>query len=186
MELGALYEKIRNYKIESNDMPYEQTHYFDTYGTADEIIGKMTGNVVSGNVSSPAPEEAPEPEPAPTYTDAELDLLSRIIYAEAGCTWMPDWVQRAVGSVVLNRVASSAYPNTIYDVVYQPGQYSPVWDGSINKTPDQRTIDNARYLLENGSELPAGVIGQSSVPYGAVHSTYYDSVLDTTIYFFYG
>ena len=49
----------------------------------------------------------------PKYTQEDLDLLARIIYAEAGCTWIPNWVQQLVGSVVLNRVASPYYPDTI-------------------------------------------------------------------------
>ena len=54
-----------------------------------------------------------------------MDLLARVIYAEVGCTWIPDWVQRMVGSVVLNRVNSSYYPDTIREVIYQPGAVCP-------------------------------------------------------------
>lgn len=122
----------------------------------------------------------------PKYTQEDLDLLSRIIYAEAGCTWMPDWVQRMVGSVVLNRVASDVYPNTIREVIYQPGQYGPATNGSLMRTPDARTIANARYLLENGSVCPANVTGQSgAITGGGLYSSYTDSVLGTTIYFCY-
>ena len=120
------------------------------------------------------------------YTQEDLDLLARVIYAEVGCTWIPDWVQQMVGSVVLNRVASPYYPDTIYDVIYQPGQYAPTWDGSINKTPDARTIENARYLLENGSICPANVVGQNSIITGSgVYTSYRDSILGTTVYFCY-
>lgn len=109
----------------------------------------------------------------PKYTAEELDLLSRIIYAEAGSSYIPDWVQQMVGSVVLNRVASSRYPNTIRDVIYQPGQYSPTWSGSIYNTPDERTVANARYLLENGSVAPANVLYQAGFRQGSgVYQTY--------------
>lgn len=127
-------------------------------------------------------EEARKPQ----YTQEELDLLSRIIYAEAGCTWIPDWVQQMVGSVVLNRVASSVYPNTIREVIYQPGQYGPVYNGSLWNTPDARTVANAKYLLEHGSVCPQNVTGQSgSITGGGVYSSYYDSILGSTIYFCY-
>ena len=131
MEVGALYEQQRNLKIQELELPQEQTAYFSQYGEAEEILEAM------------AQAEAPEA----AYTQADLDLLSRLIYAEAGCTWIPDWVQRMVGSVVLNRVESQYYPDTIREVIYQPGQYAPTWDGSLQKTPDARTIENARYLL---------------------------------------
>ena len=170
MEVGALYEQQRNLKIQELELPQEQTAYFSQYGEAEEILEAM------------AQAEAPEA----AYTQADLDLLSRLIYAEAGCTWIPDWVQRMVGSVVLNRVESQYYPDTIREVIYQPGQYAPTWDGSLQKTPDARTIENARYLLEHGSICPENVVGQNSIITGSgVYPSYYDQVLDTTIYFCY-
>lgn len=168
MQVGAIYEQQRNLKIRDQGLDLEETTYFQDYTTAEEILRAM--------------EEAQKP----SYTEEDLDLLSRIIYAEAGCTWIPDWVQRMVGSVVLNRVESSYYPDTIREVIYQPGQYAPTWDGSIYKTPDARTIENARYLLENGSICPANVVGQNSIITGSgVYTSYYDSILGTTTYFCY-
>ena len=170
MEVGALYEQQRNLKIQELELPQEQTAYFAQYGEAEEILEAM------------AQAEAPKA----AYTQADLDLLSRLIYAEAGCAWIPDWVQRMVGSVVLNRVESQYYPDTIREVIYQPGQYAPTWDGSLQKTPDARTIENARYLLEHGSICPENVVGQNSIITGSgVYTSYYDQVLDTTIYFCY-
>lgn len=170
MEVGAIYEQQRNLKIQELELPQEQTAYFSQYGEAEEILEAM------------AQAEAPKT----AYTQADLDLLSRLIYAEAGCTWIPDWVQRMVGSVVLNRVESQYYPDTIREVIYQPGQYAPTWDGSLQKTPDARTIENARYLLEHGSICPENVVGQNSIITGSgVYTSYYDQVLDTTIYFCY-
>ncbi len=168
MQVGAIYEKQRNLKIDTMKLPQKKTSYFSQYTTAAEIKAAM------------------EAARKPKYTQADLDLLARVIYAEVGCTWIPDWVQRMVGSVVLNRVKSPYYPNTIKEVVYQPGQYSPTWDGSINKTPDKRTVENARYLLENGSICPANVTGQNSIITGSgVYKSYRDSVLGTTVYFCY-
>lgn len=168
LQVGAIYEQQRNLKIRDLKLDLEETNYFQEYGTVQEILQAM--------------EEASKPK----YTQEELDLLARVIYAEVGCTWIPDWVQQMVGSVVLNRVASPYYPDTIYDVIYQPGQYAPTWDGSIYKTPDARTIENARYLLENGSICPANVVGQNSIITGSgVYTSYRDSILGTTVYFCY-
>jgi spore germination cell wall hydrolase CwlJ-like protein len=122
----------------------------------------------------------------PSYSNADLDLLSRLVYAEAGCTWIPDWVQQAVASVVINRVNSPVYPGTIREVIYQPGQYGPAWSGSIERPADARTIENCRKVLENGSTLPANVTGQAGfISGGGMYTSYYDSVLGTTIYFSY-
>lgn len=53
----------------------------------------------------------------------ELYLLAKIIYAEAGSSWLSDEWKMCVGEVVLNRVASPEFPDTIEEVIYQRGQY---------------------------------------------------------------
>ena len=114
LQVGAIYEQQRNLKIETLQLDIPTTSYFTDYTTAAEILAAIER----------------DRQPEPSYTQADLDLLSRLIYAEAGCTWIPDWVQQMVGSVVLNRVESEYYPDTIREVIYQPGQYAPTWDGS--------------------------------------------------------
>lgn len=119
-----------------------------------------------------------------SYTEEDLYWLARVTYAEAGCSWFPDWVQRDVASVVLNRVKDPRYPNSIKEVIFDPYQYECVDNGSIYDTPSQQCIDNARYVLEHGSTLPASVIGQSAYAWGPVYKTYTDPILGTTIKFF--
>ena len=102
----------------------------------------------------------PEIEYMP-YTEEELDLLARLIFSEAGSDWCSDKMQQYVGSVVLNRIQSAYFPNNMYDVIYQRGQYSVVNNGAINKTPNERAYEVAKYLLINGSVLPSNVIFQS-------------------------
>ena len=93
------------------------------------------------------------------YSQQDLYVLSHIIHAESsGQSW--DF-QVAVGSVVLNRVKSKKFPNTIKGVVFQKGQYASTWDGNYNKTPNKQSKRVAKYLLENGSQLPRYVIFQS-------------------------
>lgn len=59
----------------------------------------------------------------------DLNLLAAIIYCEAGNQSREGKV--AVGAVVLNRVASSSFPNTIREVIYQSGQFTPAYSGSL-------------------------------------------------------
>lgn len=80
------------------------------------------------------------------FSDDELELLAHLIYAEAGD--QSDACQRATGNVVLNRMAHRCYPNSMYGVIYQKGQYACTWEGSINRTPSQQAYRNARWLLE--------------------------------------
>lgn len=62
----------------------------------------------------------------------ELDLLAALVYAEAGDQPIPEGLCY-VCDVVLNRVDSPAWPNTIADVIYQPGQFSVVNNGALNR-----------------------------------------------------
>ncbi|WP_270395566.1 cell wall hydrolase [Mediterraneibacter massiliensis] len=60
----------------------------------------------------------------------EQSLLAALIYCEAGN--QPYEGQVAVGAVVMNRVRSGAYPNTIAEVIYQPGQFGPAMTGWLD------------------------------------------------------
>lgn len=144
-------------------------------------------------LSAAAPEETQSPQ-APGDTevveqgvcDDDVDLLARLLTCEMGCSWIADEQQLYVGSVVLNRVASDLFPDTLQEVIYQPGQYAPAISGWIETVqPDERTIENARWLLENGSVLPENVLYQSTVVQGPVYDCYYDSTLGTTTYYCY-
>ena len=75
-------------------------------------------------------------------TSSDIKLLSRLIYAEA--RGEPYEGQVAVGAVVLNRVASSSFPNTISGVIYQSGAFDCVDDGQINLSPDKTAISAAK------------------------------------------
>lgn len=65
---------------------------------------------------------------------SNVNLLARVVYGEA--RGEPYTGQVAVAAVVLNRVKSSKFPNTISGVVYQSGAFDAVADGQINMTPD--------------------------------------------------
>lgn len=63
------------------------------------------------------------------FQEGDRDLLACIIYCEAGN--QPYTGQVAVGAVVINRVRSAAYPNTVSGVIYQPRQFSPAGSGRL-------------------------------------------------------
>lgn len=62
---------------------------------------------------------------------AEKELLASLIFCEAGN--QPYEGQVAVGAVVLNRVKSSVYPNSVSEVIYQSGQFSPAMSGWLDR-----------------------------------------------------
>ena len=80
------------------------------------------------------------------YNADDVSLLSHIIYAEAGN--QPIAGKIGVGDVVMNRVASDRFPDTVKDVIYAPGQFEPVQRGSIGMTPNAESVVAAYLALE--------------------------------------
>ena len=117
--------------------------------TVDGIAGKNTLEAMgifnsSGNSSS-----------SNSTTTSDLNLLARVVYGEA--RGEPYAGQVAVAAVVLNRVRSSSFPNTISGVVYQSGAFTAVSDGQINLTPNTTAYNAARDAL-NGWDPSGGAI----------------------------
>ncbi|MCI2105747.1 MAG: cell wall hydrolase [Intestinimonas sp.] len=78
-------------------------------------------------------------------TDA-VCWLSHIINAESGNQPMDGKI--AVGTVVLNRVSDPRFPDTIYGVIFQVNQFTPVSNGAIYNTPNEESIIAAKLCLE--------------------------------------
>lgn len=82
---------------------------------------------------------------AANYQESETYLLGRLVHGEA--RGEPYVGKVAVAAVVLNRVRSSLFPNTISGVIYQAGAFDAVADGQINLTPDEDSLRAARDAL---------------------------------------
>ena len=63
---------------------------------------------------------------------SDVQILGAIIWCEAGNQGYEG--QLAVGAVIMNRVNSARYPNTIADVIYAPGQFTPAMYGKVLRT----------------------------------------------------
>lgn len=88
-------------------------------------------------------------------SNSDLNLLARLVYAES--RGEPYTGQVAVASVVLNRVKSSSFPNSVAGVIYQSGAFSVVNDGQINLTPNA-TAKKAAQDAINGWDPSYGAI----------------------------
>lgn len=75
--------------------------------------------------------KAQKKEAKAAYSQADLRMMSAIIFCEAGAESYAG--KLGVGIVVMNRKASSSFPNTVRGVVYQNGQFSPSWNGSLSR-----------------------------------------------------
>lgn len=117
----------------------------------------MTASVSGGTVSIRGSYK-PIAQAASFYRADEVLWLSRIIHAES--RGEPLLGQIAVGNVVLNRVRSSSYPNTIYGVIFDKKhgvQFSPVLDGTIYNTPSYSSTLAAKICLE-GYDISEGTL----------------------------
>ena len=101
----------------------------------DGIVGEKTAAAIGISLASSSSAGAGG------YSSSDAYLLARLVYAEA--RGEPYVGQVAVAAVVLNRVRSSSFPNTISGVIYQPWAFSVVNDGQINLTPNQTAINAA-------------------------------------------
>ena len=90
-----------------------------------------------------------------TSNSSNVSLLSRLVYGES--RGEPYTGQVAVAAVVLNRVKSSSFPNTISGVIYQSGAFTAVSDGQINLTPNSTATKAAQDAL-NGWDPSYGAI----------------------------
>ena len=115
---------------------------------ADGIVGTKTlkalGMSSSGSTSSGG-----------SYSNADVELLARLIYGEArGESYVG---QVAVGAVVMNRIKSSSFPNTMSGVIYQRYAFTAVSDGQINLTPNETARKAARDAM-NGWDPSYGAL----------------------------
>ncbi len=116
------------------------------------------GESYSVNLEKDGVSVPPEFVGSRSYTDDDIYWLSKIIHAESRGEPMEGKI--AVGNVVLNRVASSSYPNTIYGVIFDKKygvQFSPVADGSIHQTPLGDSVIAAKRALRGENTAGASL-----------------------------
>ena len=101
------------------------------------------------------PIEGPEsPETVLEVSPYDIELIACIIYQEAGGDSSCDECRRMVADVVLNRVADPRFPDTIFDVLTEPGQYgfNPrtgiVWPERANDIYEQHAVERAYRIAE--------------------------------------
>lgn len=116
--------------------------------------------------------------PALMEEDTEaLELLAMVIYQEAGGDACSDETRIMVGNVVMNRVASDLYPDTIEEVLSQKGQYGRLyWTGlvwperasqEVEAHAVERAYQCARRVLDGEKLLPEDVIWQAEFEQGS-------------------
>ena len=155
------------------------------YYLEDMIAAAEEGNVKAGRTAEENRSAAIDAIDSDTEKISfdDLYLLARVIYYEAGSDWLDEEFRLCTGEVVLNRVASPEFPDTIYDVVYQKGQYPVVSSpGFSSMKPGEDCVDAALKLLQGERRMVPSVVYQSDCIQGELFSMYSDMRLGNTYF----
>lgn len=187
MTEAELYEQMETYYGSQNAsfMMYgeyidKETEPVETEAITEEVIETPETVVEEAEVQTEAYEE-------PYYVEEHLDpdadqryveesplwLLAHIMMSEAGYCSRDERLK--VGSVVLNRVHHSSFPNTMVEVLYcdNPVQYAPtICPDRFYTEPTEECWEDAQWLLDNGSILPEDVVYQATFPQGSATYEY--------------
>ncbi|MDE6293018.1 MAG: spore cortex-lytic enzyme, partial [Clostridiales bacterium] len=124
--------------------------------TVDGVVGSGTERKLGISLSTNGGSTGSNGTGATSnISESDLNLLARCVYGES--RGEPYTGQVAVAAVVLNRVKSSKFPNTIYGVIYQKHAFTAVSDGQINLTPNESAYNAARDAL-NGWDPTGGCL----------------------------
>jgi N-acetylmuramoyl-L-alanine amidase len=113
---------------------FQQNRGLPVTGIADAATLRALG-INSGRGAGRTPEP----------TEANIELLARIISAEA--RGEPYIGQVAVGAVIMNRLGHPSFPDTLAGVIYQSGEFSAVWNGQFEQPIAQTAMAAARDAL---------------------------------------
>ena len=122
------------YKVTGDDKRFNDSYDFSIYEPGDMNHVSVTNGASYKTLN---------------LTDEDLQILYKITSAERGAGTQQQ--QEYVVSVILNRVLSSKFPNTVHDVVFQKNQFQPTRNGAYEAAvPSQTTIDAVNNVVQNG------------------------------------
>lgn len=151
----TLYLISQKYKMPLSDLRGANNIYTDSLDIGQLLSVPVPAASGSGSIS----ENPPAPYGTAAYATEDLDLLSRLIMAEA--QGEPYQAKVAIGSVVLNRVSSGLFADSVQSVIYQNingyYQFTPVANGWINKPADSDSIKAAQDAF-NGADPTNGAL----------------------------
>lgn len=118
-----------------------------------ETVTDENGNIVTEETTKPYEETTSPYENNYVAGEKDLDMLAALIECEAGD--QSYYGMLCVGAVVMNRINSSRFPNTLYEVIYQPYQFTPVTVSNrfslvLARGANETCYRAAREVLEDG------------------------------------
>ena len=132
------------------------TQLFDVVQEQQDLIEDLVNEVTEIRVQ-PEAVKTVEKKMAYNLTAGERELLAQLLYHEARGESLE--CQKAVASVILNRVDSKIWGDSLTDVIYAKNQFEPVVKGLLpNTKPLQKQYEAIDYVLENGATVPEEVL----------------------------
>ncbi|AZR74800.1 hypothetical protein BBF96_02740 [Anoxybacter fermentans] len=145
------------YHVKKGDSLYTLAREFNTTVAVIKALNNLESSIIriGQQLILPTIGLTPKQVLAKTITPYELNLLARVVHGES--RGEPYLGKVAVAAVILNRVLSPHFPNTIEDVIYQPGQFESVSNGQFNLHPTPSAYKAAREAL-NGFDPTLGAL----------------------------
>ncbi|MFN2363882.1 MAG: cell wall hydrolase [Halarsenatibacteraceae bacterium] len=148
---GISEDDLVTYNVGSGDSLYEIARTYNTSTSVIIALNNLEDNYIrpGDKLQVPAKDLTARQLLARSISDQEIELLAKAINGEArGEQYLG---QVAVGAVIINRVISNQFPDTIEGVIMQDGQFCVVEDGQINLSPTPATRQAAREAI-NGRD----------------------------------
>jgi len=148
-------DKIIHYFVDSGDTLYDLAQSFNTSVGVIMALNNMENSIIrqGQKLKLPILNLSKRQVLARTISQSDIEIMARTIHGEA--RGEPYMGQVAVGAVIINRILSNEFPDTIKGVIYQKNQFTAVSDGQIHYTPNNTAYRAAREAI-NGVDPTLG------------------------------
>ena len=145
-----------SYRVVKGDSLYEIARFFGTTVAALMEINELKTTTIGVNQVLLVPDNGAKEYPVGLWlTDQEVQWIAQMIHAEA--RGEPYLGQVAVGAVIINRVKSPKFPNTVKDVLFQDGAFQPIRNGTFYQAASEQAYRAALEAL-NGHDPTNGAL----------------------------
>jgi N-acetylmuramoyl-L-alanine amidase len=145
-----------SYRVVKGDSLYEIARFFGTIVAALMEINELKTTTIRVNQVLLVPDNGAKEYPVGLWlTDQEVQWIAQMIHAEA--RGEPYLGQVAVGAVIINRVKSPKFPNTVKDVLFQDGAFQPIRNGTFYQAASEQAYRAALEAL-NGHDPTNGAL----------------------------
>ena len=145
-----------SYRVVKGDILYEIARFFGTTVAALMEINELKTTTIRVNQVLLVPDNGAKEYPVGLWlTDQEVQWIAQMIHAEA--RGEPYLGQVAVGAVIINRVKSPKFPNTVKDVLFQDGAFQPIRNGTFYQAASEQAYRAALEAL-NGHDPTNGAL----------------------------